>query len=304
MACIDKLLNNLHPEHKAANTNKLKLKLTLLVHRPAASPVQPAHGSVVFTVLPPMPRLEVTLTDLPPSMLSGQLARCMLRLRNTAAMTLQGLSVAVDSAQLYLGDAPEDAVLSTNSADRQPGNGALDCPVAATASGSQAATQPPADGNAAHRPTENGVDDRAGSGGAASTSRSLPDSHSGIQPGAAQVLRPVSAVRRRTATVYTFPPTTRLSMRSALLLPVWVRAGGEGPLRIITVWHYEPLVPLDALKFRCLRSSFSSAAVPSMQVGTPAHACYFFSCTHEIMHIVSLCAYDVQIGLILFYCHI
>lgn len=55
---------------------------------------RPAPGGVTLRVLPPMPRLEVSVTGLPPTLLAGEVVRCCMRLRNSGAMTLQRLSMA------------------------------------------------------------------------------------------------------------------------------------------------------------------------------------------------------------------
>lgn len=55
---------------------------------------RPAPGGVSFRVLPPMPRLEVSVSGLPPTVLAGEVVRCTMRLRNNGAMSLQRLSMA------------------------------------------------------------------------------------------------------------------------------------------------------------------------------------------------------------------
>jgi hypothetical protein len=65
---------------------------------------RPAPGGLTFRVLPPMPRLEVSVAGLPPTMLAGEVVRCSMRLTNSGAMTLQRLSMATaSSAGLFLG---------------------------------------------------------------------------------------------------------------------------------------------------------------------------------------------------------
>ena len=54
----------------------------------------PAPSGVSFRVLPPMPRLEVSVSGLPPTVLAGEVVRCTMRLRNNGAMSLHRLSMA------------------------------------------------------------------------------------------------------------------------------------------------------------------------------------------------------------------
>ena len=45
-------------------------------------------------MLPPMPRLDVAVMGLPPTLLAGEVAHCCIRLKNSGAMTLHQLSMA------------------------------------------------------------------------------------------------------------------------------------------------------------------------------------------------------------------
>lgn len=83
-----------------------------------------APGGLTFTVLPPMPRLEVDLEGLPPSLLDGQLLRCTMRIKNSGAMTLQHLSLACGSADMFLGESTQAA--DCGPSDEQPASGAAD----------------------------------------------------------------------------------------------------------------------------------------------------------------------------------
>lgn len=63
----------------------------------------PAPGGVSFRVLPPMPRLEVSVSGLPPTVLAGEVVRCTMRLRNSGAMSLHRLCMAAAAgAGVYL----------------------------------------------------------------------------------------------------------------------------------------------------------------------------------------------------------
>ncbi|PRW18320.1 trafficking particle complex subunit 8 [Chlorella sorokiniana] len=64
---------------------------------------RPAPGGISFRVLPPMPRLEVSVSGLPPTVLAGEVVRCTMRLRNSGAMSLHRLSMAAAAgAGLFL----------------------------------------------------------------------------------------------------------------------------------------------------------------------------------------------------------
>lgn len=65
-----------------------------LVGRVLIDAERPAPGGVTLRVLPPMPRLEVSVSGLPPTVLAGEVVRGSLRLRNSGAMSLQRLSMA------------------------------------------------------------------------------------------------------------------------------------------------------------------------------------------------------------------
>lgn len=77
---------------------------------------RPAPGGVSFRVLPPMPRLEVSVAGLPPVVLAGEVICCSMRLRNSGAMTLQHLSMAAaGGAAIFLGDTPASSAASSSS---------------------------------------------------------------------------------------------------------------------------------------------------------------------------------------------
>ncbi|EFN58685.1 hypothetical protein CHLNCDRAFT_140292 [Chlorella variabilis] len=68
---------------------------------------RPAPGGMSFRVLPPMPRLEVSVTGLPAAVLAGEVVCCSMRLKNSGAMTLQHLSMAAaGTAGIFLGGGP------------------------------------------------------------------------------------------------------------------------------------------------------------------------------------------------------
>lgn len=56
---------------------------------------------VVVRIMPPMPRLMVSLDELPETFFAGQMSACRLRLHNMGAMSLQGIRVAVDSRSVF-----------------------------------------------------------------------------------------------------------------------------------------------------------------------------------------------------------
>jgi len=53
-------------------------------------------------VMPPMPRLELSLETLPPTLLVGQVTKCTLKLKNAGAMTLHALRCAIDTPSVFL----------------------------------------------------------------------------------------------------------------------------------------------------------------------------------------------------------
>jgi len=53
-------------------------------------------------VMPPMPRLELSVEGLPPTLLAGQVARCVFHLKNAGAMTLHALSGATKRSSVVL----------------------------------------------------------------------------------------------------------------------------------------------------------------------------------------------------------
>ena len=63
---------------------------------------EPAAGGLFVKVMPPMPRLQITLEGLPSTLLVGQVAKCSLRLKNAGAMTLHALRCAVNTHSVYL----------------------------------------------------------------------------------------------------------------------------------------------------------------------------------------------------------
>jgi tetratricopeptide (TPR) repeat protein len=206
---------------------------------------RPPAGGLVFAVLPPMPRLEVALEGLPATVLEGQLVRATLRLKNTGAMTLQGLSMAAGGGDMFLESS------SPASGGDVDGNGGVETP-----------------------------------GGGAPAKKA---------PSAATV----SAATRQGVPVFCLDPATKLGVNQELCLPLWLRCasaeliahGGQfstrngrltwcalcrrpgacrstrpGPTRFSCVWYYEPVVKLDALRFRTLRASFTASTLPSLQL--------------------------------------
>ena len=152
----------------------------------------PAPGGIAFKVLPPMPRLEVSVSGLPPTLLAGEVAQCTMRLRNSGAMTLQHLSMAAalggGGAAVFLGGPPGGTAAAAAAA---AGGAAVDGVAAA------AAAQP-----AGGRGTPPSRSPRASLDGA---------------------LLQLTASFRQGAAVFALPPAVRLGVGQELTLPVWCR---------------------------------------------------------------------------------
>jgi tetratricopeptide (TPR) repeat protein len=59
-------------------------------------------SGLIVKIMPPMPRLELSLETLPPTLLVGQVSKCNLKLKNAGAMTLHALRCAIDTASVFL----------------------------------------------------------------------------------------------------------------------------------------------------------------------------------------------------------
>lgn len=92
-------------------------------HRVLLDVDRPAPGGIDFRVLPPMPRLEVSVAGLPPTLLAGEVVRCSMRLRNSGAMTLQRLSMAVAAGAGILLEAGDDGGDGGSSSEGGSGSG-------------------------------------------------------------------------------------------------------------------------------------------------------------------------------------
>lgn len=68
-------------------------------------------GGIEVKILPPMPRLEVSIEDMPLMMYVGQVMKCTLRMKNVGTMTLHAVRAAIDTSSVYIVDATraEDA---------------------------------------------------------------------------------------------------------------------------------------------------------------------------------------------------
>ena len=124
-----------------------------------------------------MPRLEVSLVGLPPTVLAGEVVRCSMRLMNSGAMTLQQLSMATaSSAGIFLG--------SSSSGSSATDAGASSASAAAAVTGAGAAIgsltvveQPGSDGTSSSQATELTASFRRGAAGAVFT---LPSARLGV----------------------------------------------------------------------------------------------------------------------------
>eukprot|EP00887_Chlorella_sp_A99_P001561 scaffold8.g1561.t1 len=192
----------------------------------------PPPGGVTLKVLPPMPRMEAVVEGLEPTLLAGELVRTTLRLRNTGAMTLQGLAMAAGTDGIYLAS-PGGGDAAGDSGGSAGGNGTLEqlsqLQLDTTSSG-QLAT------------------------------------------GADVVAVEVTYAQRQGVPTFSLPPKLCLAVGQELELPIWFRAARPGPTRFSMAWYYEPLVRADSLRWRTLRSSHSVVALPSLHLAAGALA--------------------------------
>jgi hypothetical protein len=173
---------------------------------------RPPAGGAVFNVLPPMPRLEVSLDGLPPVLLSGQLVRCTLGLKNVGAMTLHGMVMATGSREVYVG-ASEPSFASNEPASSGSGNGS------GSGSGSGGEDGGKGRGEGAAEGGEAAVEGVQQPDGA-------PRSGSGSdRVGAAGGGRGVEVTwgKRGGVSVFSLPPGTKLGVGQELTLPLWFR---------------------------------------------------------------------------------
>ena len=184
-----------------------------------------AAGGVVFKVLPPMPRLEVSISGLPAAVLAGEIVHCTMWLKNSGAMTLQHLSMAAaGGTHIYLGSGPSSgvgtpAVASTFAraeAARSPGpSEAAKCQQGASLAGdgaSVAPSNPNAVAAAACSPSHNKGGNRRSSLGSI----------------AGHLLEPLPAPSFRHDVIVFTLPNVRMSVGQDLALPVWFRCGANG----------------------------------------------------------------------------
>jgi hypothetical protein len=117
-----------------------------------------------------MPRLEVSVAGLPPTMLAGEAVRCSMRLTNSGAMTLQRLSMATaSSAGIFLGSPSS----GSNFADA----GAAGAAATAAIGSLTVAEQPGGNGTSSSQVTEVTASFHRGAGGAVFT---LPSARLGV----------------------------------------------------------------------------------------------------------------------------
>ncbi|KAK3240229.1 hypothetical protein CYMTET_49920 [Cymbomonas tetramitiformis] len=68
----------------------------------------PPHKRLVFTVVPPLPRVEAKLEGLPSVMFEGEIHRCILELSNVARPALQNIKLSTTSPGLLCGHCPQE----------------------------------------------------------------------------------------------------------------------------------------------------------------------------------------------------
>ncbi|KAL4458148.1 hypothetical protein ABPG75_013013 [Micractinium tetrahymenae] len=211
---------------------------------------RPAPGGVTFQVLPPMPRLEVSVSGLPPTLLAGEVAQCTLRLRNSGAMTLQHLGMAAalggGGAAVFLGSGPAAAAAAGQ-------------PVAAAGAGAAGAGQ---QGSAQQAAVAAGTAEPADGGSGGSPPPTVRSPRSSLDGSKLHVAHSF----RQGAAVFSLPPSVRLGVGQELTLPAWFRAPHAGTAHFALVWRYEPLVKLDALAHRSVRFARSVEALPSVHM--------------------------------------
>ncbi|KAL4852692.1 Trafficking protein particle complex subunit 8 [Chlorella vulgaris] len=206
----------------------------------------PRSAAISLAVLPPMPRLEVSLAGLPPTLLAGEVVCCSMRLRNSGAMTLQHLTMAAPaSAGIHLGSGAANGLPA---AQQAAGGGGASPAVAQQSSGGVAEAEA-ADGNGGPSPCPPP---------SASASASASPS-----PHLTQALPPPSL--RRGAAVFQLP-SVRLGVGQEVTLPVWFRAAHAGATHLVVAWRYEPLVRLDTLSCRTARFAQAVQALPSLHL--------------------------------------
>ena len=218
---------------------------------------RPPPAGITFSVLPPMPRLDVVLVGLEPTLLAGEVVRCTLKLRNSGAMALQGLSMAAGMGVFLEGGsgvgAPSGAAGALGVApplsQRQgrPGEAVFVLPPDVRLDVGQQVELPVwlrwvtpgcARGELCARGRHPARDARRGPNG-----RAVVDAR-GI----------VAAPRS-------------LSLHPPLPLPL--RAGARpGTARFNMAWCYSPTERVDSLRFRTLRCSWSAPSLPCLQLAT------------------------------------
>jgi hypothetical protein len=67
-----------------------------------ADVIEDVFSGIIVKIMPPMPRLELSLQALPSTLLVGQVTKCTLKLKNAGAMTLHALRCAIDTSSVYL----------------------------------------------------------------------------------------------------------------------------------------------------------------------------------------------------------
>lgn len=152
--------------------------------------IDDVFSGLTVKVMPPMPRLELSLETLPPTLLVGQVTKCTLKLKNAGAMTLHALRCAIDTPSVFLELGAGQQVV--------------------------------------HKPGKDHV--------------------FGLLNGNSN------------------KGSTKLGVNEDMEVVLYVRPTQPGPYCFNMCWYYEPLVKLEALPYRTLRATFSSSALPSLEM--------------------------------------
>jgi hypothetical protein len=186
-----------------------------------------------------MPRLEVSVSGLPPTLLAGEVVRCSMTLKNSGAMTLQHLAMAVGGGvSVSLGTSVEDSEAAAQSAS-PPGGQVWKARDASSTSveGQQS--------------------------GEAANDSMLPVQQGG-ESTAPAVLVPQAMFRQGAALFHM--PAVQLGVGQELSLPLWIRVPKTGRANLALCWRYKPLLRLDALAYRTARFSQSVQAMPAVEL--------------------------------------
>ena len=213
---------------------------------------KPAPGGIAFRVQPPMPRLEVSVSGLPPTLLAGEVVQCSMRLKNSGAMTLHRMSMAA---------AASSGILLLRRSDDGSGTSSLDVGAGAQQPVGSTGACPAGDLVASFRQ--------------GTAVFSLPTAWLGVGQ---ELTLPVwfrcegnacgcGVVRRRQQASGRCCRCDWCVLTHCHLLTVLLcRAPQVGPAHFALAWRYEPLVRLDALSYRTVRFAQSVEALPSLHL--------------------------------------